>query len=260
VIVFQDITAHKSLEQQKNEFLSIASHELRTPITAIQGFAEILQMQVARSQTLSPQSLRALTFISEQSESLMRLIEEMLDLSRIENAQLVLNIAPHDLVRTISHVVETQASADRQHSFRFVLEELQATDTLISNFDENRIVQVLNNLISNAIKYSPAGTEIEVGLSYASNTPHEVLMWVKDQGMGVAAKDLPHIFKRFHRSSSIDRSISGLGIGLYLVREVVTRHGGRVWVESTERSGSTFYVHLPLGQNESTATKWPSKT
>jgi len=246
VIVFQDVTAQKSIEQQKNEFLSIASHELRTPITAIQGFAEILQMNATHEQGLSPQSLRALTFINEQSQSLTRLIEEMLDLTRIENAQLLLNLAPHDLISTIKHVIETQATAGPNHNFQLVLDGLQDTDTLIGVFDENRFVQVLNNLISNAIKYSPAGSRIEVGLRYSPTTPHEALIWVKDSGIGIAANELPHIFKRFHRASGLDRSISGLGIGLYLVQEVVTRHRGRVWAESTEGSGSTFYVRFPL--------------
>lgn len=246
VIVFQDVTAQKSIEQQKNEFLSIASHELRTPITAIQGFAEILQMNATQEQSLGPQSLRALTFINEQSESLTRLIEEMLDLTRVENAQLLLNLAAHDLISTMKHVIETQATADTNHNLQFVLEGLQDTDTLIGVFDENRIVQVLNNLISNAIKYSPAGSKIEVGLRYSPATPHEALIWVKDSGIGIAANELPNIFKRFHRANGLDHSISGLGIGLYLVQEVVTRHQGRVWVESTEGKGSSFYVRLPL--------------
>ncbi len=246
VIVFQDVTVQKSLEQQKNEFISIASHELRTPITAIQGFAELLQVSATQEQSLNPQSLRALTFINEQSQSLTRLIEEMLDLTRIENAQLLLNLAPHDLISTIQHVIEIQATVDKNHDIQLLLEGLQDTDTLIGVFDENRIVQVLNNLISNAIKYSPAGSRIEVGLRYSPTTSHEALMWVKDSGIGIAANELPHIFKRFHRASRLDRSISGLGIGLYLVEEVVTRHHGRVWAESTEGDGSTFYVQLPV--------------
>jgi len=89
-----------------------------------------------------------------------------------------------------------------------------------------------------------------VGLRYSPTTPHEALIWVKDSGIGIAANELPHIFKRFHRASGLDRSISGLGIGLYLVQEVVTRHRGRVWAESTEGSGSTFYVQFPLKSKE----------
>jgi signal transduction histidine kinase len=253
VIVFQDVTAKKSIEQQKNEFLSIASHELRTPITAIQGFAEILQFQMTGKTDLDPQSTRALSVISEQSERLSQLIEEMLDISRIENVQLLLTRAPHDLISILQHVVEIQDSTSKNHHIQMILEGLTDHDTLMGNIDENRIVQVLSNLINNAIKYSPSGGTIEVGLRYAntesnmSDEANECLIWVKDAGIGISAADLPHIFKRFHRSSAIDSSISGLGIGLYLVKELVTRHSGHVWAESTEGIGSTFYVKLPLG-------------
>jgi signal transduction histidine kinase len=246
VIVFQDVTAQKSLEQQKNEFLSIASHELRTPITAIQGFAEILQMQMERNQQFSTQSQRALDIIIEQSQCLSRLIEEMLDVTRIENMRLRLNIQEHDFLKTLTHILDTQAGSNLKHSLRLVLEGLQATDTLPMYYDEDRVVQIFNNLISNAVKYSTTGSAIEVGLRYARQTDCEVLCWVKDQGIGISANELPHIFERFHRASTIDRSISGLGLGLYLVKELVTLHQGEVWAESTEGQGTTIFVRLPL--------------
>ena len=246
VIVFQDVTVQKSLEQQKNEFLSIASHELRTPITAIQGFAEILQMQVERGQYFSPQSQRALNLINEQSQCLSRLIEEMLDVTRIEHMRLRLNIKEHDFLKTLTHVLDTQSGTTMHHSIHLVLQGLQGTDTLPMHYDEDRVVQIFNNLISNAIKYSPAGSAIEVGLCYAKQTDREVLCWVKDEGIGIAENELPHIFKRFHRASTIDRSISGLGLGLYLVKELVTLHEGEVWAESIEGQGTTFFVRLPL--------------
>lgn len=245
--VFQDITVRKSIEQQKNSFLSVASHELRTPITAIQGFAEILHMKVSQGASLdTPRSLRAITEIMKQSQRLTRLIESMLDLSRIEKAQLFVNLAEHDLLAMITHTLETQTITNKHHQMSFTLEGLTATDTLFARFDEDRIDQVLNNLIGNAMKYSPAGSKIEVGLRYVPVSPDRVLLWVRDEGIGIAANELPVIFERFHRASNLDRSISGLGIGLYLVNELVTLHGGRVWVESEEGQGSTFYVSLPL--------------
>ena len=250
VIVFQDVTVQKSLEQQKNEFLSIASHELRTPITAIQGFAEILHMQAEQGHGFSPQSKRALTLINEQSQCLTRLIEEMLDVTRIENMQLRLNIQEHDFLSTLTHILDIQAATTMQHSLRLMLEGPRATDTLQMDYDENRITQIFNNLISNATKYSPANSEIEIGLHYTKQTDCTVLCWVKDQGIGIAENELPHIFKRFHRASSIDRSISGLGLGLYLVKELVTLHQGTVWAESIEGQGATFFVRLPLHPTE----------
>lgn len=252
VIVFQDITVRKSIEQQRNEFVSIASHELRTPIAAIQGFAELLQMNVSRGESLdSPLGLRAISRITEQSECLTRLIDEMLDISRIEQAQLLLHFAPHDLLRTLTNVIESQATTSRQHQLRLLLEGLEPTDTLVCRFDEKRIEQVLGNLINNAIKYSPAGGEIEIGIGPihdTANAPYEVLIWVKDHGIGIAASEQSRIFERFYRGSTLDHAIAGLGIGLYLVKELVTRHGGRIWVESIEGVGSTFYLTLPLDQ------------
>jgi PAS domain S-box-containing protein len=249
IVVFQDITARKSLEQQRNDFLTIANHELRTPITAIMGLAEILKIWVGQQEnSYSQSSLRALTSIIEQSKRLTRLIEEMLDLSRIENKHLLLNIAPHNLVQTITQVIESQSITTKRHTIHFVLEGVEKQNTLIGHFDEDRIIQVLDNLISNAIKYSPEQKDIEVGLQVTGEKPAEALIWVRDHGIGIAATELPHIYERYHRASNLDRSISGLGIGLYLVNELITRHGGRVRVESIEGKGSTFYVNLPLLQ------------
>lgn len=247
-IVFQDITARKSLEEHKNEFLSIASHELRTPVTAIMGYAELLQQQAAQGQSLSPADLRAIAGMSEQSQFLNQLIEELLDMSQLDYAHFSLHSAPHDLLKTLLAVIEGASATTRNHQLRLVLEGLQPTDALPGSFDERRIRQVLYNLIGNAIKYSPAGGEIEVGLRQAQEQPDEVLIWVKDTGIGIAADELPHIFERFHRASNLNRSISGLGIGLYLAKEVVTRHRGHIWVESIEGSGSTFSMRLPLKQ------------
>ncbi len=237
------------IDQQKNDFLTIASHELRTPITAILGLAEILKIWVGQQEnSYSQSSLRALTSIIAQGKRLTRLIEEMLDLTRIENKQLILNIAPHNLVQTLTQVIESQSIMAKRHTIHFVLDGVEKQSTLIGHFDEDRIIQVLNNLISNAVKYSPEQKDIEVGLRVTEEKPAEALIWVRDHGIGIAANELPNIYERYHRANNLDRSISGLGIGLYLVNELVTRHGGRVWVESIEGKGSTFYVNLPLVQ------------
>ncbi|HLI87940.1 MAG TPA: ATP-binding protein [Ktedonobacteraceae bacterium] len=247
VIVFQDLTEQKRFEQQKNDFFSIANHELRTPITIIQGFAEILAITTARSQQQSEDTLTsyALTNILEQSQHLIRLIEQMLDISRIEHIQFKLQRKPLDLLQMVRHVMESQAITTKRHQFRLTLEGIEPDASVIASVDEGRMQQVLHNLMSNAIKYSSGG-EIEVGMRRCPHKAGEVLIWVKDQGIGIPAHELPLIFKRFHRAADIDRSVSGFGIGLYLVREIVTCHGGRVWAESIEGEGSTFYVSLPL--------------
>jgi signal transduction histidine kinase len=243
----EDIKQRKTMEQQKNEFLSIASHELRTPITSIQGFAELLNMLVARGKVQTPQSTRALRGILEGSQRLNRLIEELLDLSRLEKDQLVINVATHDLSALVAHVVEEQELISKQHHFEMVMEGLHPNEALLVDCDENRLVQVFTNLLSNAVKYSPLYSQITVGLCCKQEMPHEVVVWVKDQGIGIPQDELPHIFERFHRARTLDRSISGMGIGLYLVKEVVTRHGGSVWAEqNVGEVGSTFYVKLPV--------------
>jgi PAS domain S-box-containing protein len=246
VIVFQDISAQKSVEQQKNEFLSIASHELRTPITAIQGFAEILQLHFGQIQEPNQQSSRAADIIIEQTELLSRLVDEMLDLTRIDNMQLVLHPQCVNLVNLVKRSIEIQSSTTRKHTIHLILDGLAETETLMGNVDEKRLGQVMNNLINNAIKYSPDGGEIEVGIRAPAESSNEALVWVKDSGLGIAASELPFIFKRFHRSNNLDPAITGLGLGLYLVKELVMRHEGHIWVESEEGKGSTFYVRLPL--------------
>lgn len=245
-LVFQDITRQKSIAQQKDAFLSIASHELRTPLTVLMGFAEILHMNVSQELPAETVSQRAITSIIEQSNYLSRLIDEMLDISRIGHHQFALYMASHDLLKTLHSVIESQAATTRKHHLRLVLEGLDHQETLIGWFDEERVVQILSNLMSNAIKYSPAGGEIEIGLRSLATEHSEVLIWVKDAGIGIPANEIVHIFERFHRASNLATSISGLGIGLYLTKELVTRHGGRIWVESTEGQGSTFSLLLPL--------------
>ncbi len=246
VIVFQDITAQKMIERQKNAFLSLASHELRTPITAIMGFAEILQLKDAQEKGLDPISQRAITQIVMQSDQLSRLIGEMFDLTRLENARLSLDCNLHDLHDTLKEAIESQEITARGHVIRLASKGLDATDTVIGYFDKQRVMQIMNNLISNAIKYSPNGSDIEVGLLRTPENPDEALIWVRDHGIGIPRNEVHLIFQRFHRASNLDKSMSGLGLGLYLVKELVTRHKGCVWVESTECEGSTFYVLLPL--------------
>lgn len=251
ISVFQDITERKNIEQQKNEFLSIASHELRTPTTTIYGFAQFLQKLRAKGHDLnSSQSLHALTLIYEQSRHLTRLLDQLLDLSRIENARLFLDITAHDLLATLKRVLGSQALISTRHDLRLALEGIEAGQKLMVFYDEDRIEQVLNNLITNAVKYSREESEIEVGIRYAPERAGEVLIWIKDQGIGIAPDELPFIFERFHRAANLDRSMRGLGIGLYLVSEFVTRHGGRIWVESIEGGGSTFFVTLPRAMVE----------
>src|SRR6266568_8844037 len=150
LLVFQDITAQKRLEHEKNAFLSLASHELRTPITAIMGFAEILQLSAEQEQRLNPASQRALLAqIVAQSDHLTRLIEEMFDLTRLENAQLSLHCDWHDLLAMLNEVIASQNITAHGQSIQLVVQGCAATEPVRGYFDEQRIRQIMNNLISN---------------------------------------------------------------------------------------------------------------
>lgn len=242
--------AQKSIEQHKKEFAWIANHELRTPITIIQGFAELLKMTETEEHLLNELTRNALTHIIDQSEHLTLLVDAMLDISKIEQEQFELDTAPHDLLALLISIVKSQRIAVRHHSFRLALNGLRECDRVIGTFDKPRMTQAITNLLNNAVKYSPEGGEIEVGLSVVKDTRsgeyREALISVKDSGIGIAPDDLPHIFERFYRARSLEGYISGFGIGLYVVKEVLIHHSGRVWVESTRGVGSTFYAWLPL--------------
>ncbi|GHO86225.1 ATP-binding protein [Dictyobacter formicarum] len=252
IILFQDITKTKNVEQHKNEFLSIASHELRTPITIIQGFADLLAQMPLETSSLNELTQSALMHIVDQSEYLTRLIDAMLDITRVEQQQLHLNLAMYDLHRLLIQVVDSQLMTTNRHQLHLTVEGLQEQESLPGVFDKERIIQVISNLINNAIKYSPDGGTIEVGLRVAptgdrSEKHREAWIWVKDQGMGIAPDECLRIFERFYRARvASNSSLSGFGIGLYVTKEIINRHGGRIWVESSLHEGSTFYIHLPL--------------
>jgi signal transduction histidine kinase len=246
-IVFQDVTIQKSLEQHKNEFFSVINHELRTPLTIIQGYAEMLQIHIQQEEFGDPFLNTAATNIMEQSEQLNHLIEDMLNISRIEHAQFTMQFARHDLLATIMHVIESQIVTSKR-PIDLALDGLKRDDRLMATFDEERIVQVLHNLINNAIKYSMPGDGIAIEVHYTPRRSRSVLIQVKDHGIGIAESELPHIFKRFHRAPRLNPAIGGFGIGLYLAKEIVTHHGGHIWAESREGIGSTLSFELPLNE------------
>lgn len=249
ILVLQDITVQKRLERDKNAFLALASHELRTPLTAVLGYADLLKHMVADPELLQhdPEFLRAaIKHISIEAEQMAFLIDEMLDLSSLDQDQLTLHRGRHNLVQLLTQVVEPLAQTTEKHQLRLVLKDCAPDEHCIALVDAIRMTQALRNLVGNAMKYSPQGGEVEIGMRLERQVPPQALLWIKDHGLGITPEDLPHIFERFYRSQKLDRAISGLGVGLYLVKQVVTRHGGSIWVESAEGCGSIFYVRLPL--------------
>jgi signal transduction histidine kinase len=230
--------------QARDQFLSIASHELKNPLTSLSGNVQVLQRRAAHDGGWSERNLQALHVIGDQAQRLNKLIDTMFDLARIENGQLSIARVPLDLHALVQRVVtERQPTLEHQ-----TVELHRPSEPVVVVGDEQRLEQVLHNLIGNAAKYSPAG-----GVIYVQLRRNTTMAWlaVTDQGMGIPQAALPNLFQRFYRAPNVDyQQISGLGIGLYVVKEIVTLHGGAVQVTSTEGQGSTFTVCLPLMDSE----------
>lgn len=226
----------------RDQFLTLASHELKTPITSVMGFAELLQRRTAHADTLTERDHRALELIHTQSVRLSQLINTMLDLSRIEAGQFSIEHAPVDLnALTASTVSALQISLDK-HTLTYD----GPHEPLVIEGDELRLEQMLQNLIQNAIKYSPQGGSVHVKLVRLEQT---ACLAVSDQGIGIPEEVIPSLFTRFYRAENVTAyRISGMGIGLYVVKQIVTLHGGTVEVTSRIGEGSTFRVRLPLSQ------------
>ena len=233
-----DITELYHLERQKDEFLGIASHELKTPLTSLKGLTQLTRRRLERSGAPEAQYLARMEYAIRRMETL---VNDLLDISRIESGKLALRLEPCDLVALCRQVVEEQIAATDRHII------FDAPEGPIEvGVDIDRISQVLTNLLSNALKYSPL--ESPVSLTIAHNNGN-VGFAVSDQGTGIPKDELPQIFDRFYRVPGVEvqsGSGVGLGLGLYITKEIVERHGGSIWVESERGKGSTFQVSLPV--------------
>ena len=220
----------------REEFLSIATHELRTPVTSLSGYAQLAQRALAAGQNdrLGP----ALKSIVRQSGRLSTLITQLLDAAHVERRQLEIEPSPTDVSALTTDAIDAIRLGERgRHRW-----DLRIDPGIHANVDPLRWEQLLMNLLDNAIKYSPAGRSITVRLRRDGNGP--VTLEVADDGIGIAADQVPHVFDRFYRAHE-RQGLGGLGLGLYIAREVVERHGGRIEVASVEGKGTTFTVTLP---------------
>ncbi|WP_025146555.1 PAS domain-containing sensor histidine kinase [Pedobacter jeongneungensis] len=235
LLAIEDITDRKEIERRKDDFLSIASHELKTPLTTIKGYMQVLQKNVPQN---APEKFNTtLEKISQYIDRLNNLISELLDVSRIQTGNIELHEASIDFDKMVSEVIEgIQASA---HNHRIVLKG-QTGETVLA--DESHIIQVLNNLLSNAIKYGPDSELVEV---HISNVSEYVKVSVKDFGVGMNAEDKKRVFERFFRGTEVQKRFPGMGIGLYVCDQIIKNHKGTLWVESEKGQGSTFSFTLP---------------
>ena len=243
LVVHQDVVALKEAEYLKDEFISLATHELRTPVTVIAGYTDMLLRRAARGKEhmLDEWQGNKLEEMKQATQQLTKLTEDLLDVTRVQAGQFQLQLNPADLIPLTRQIVDRlQATTNRHRLFiQTSLPHLWAT------VDALRIEQILSNLLTNAIKYSPQGGPIEVTIWENAKT-HEACFSVRDYGMGIPREQQAQIFGRFMRAENVRTAgITGTGLGLYLCRELVERHGGRICFESKEHAGSTFFFSLP---------------
>ncbi len=221
----------------RDEFLSTAAHELKTPISVIKGYVELVRRRITTGRPLhEPQVLEVL---ERQCNRLTRLIQDFLDVARAEYGRLELRCEQCDLAELVRAVVERMQATTARHRL-----DLQIAATATIEVDRDRIEQVLENLLSNAIKYSPGGGTIWVTAAVQEG---EAIVSVRDEGIGIPADRQDRLFERFYRAhAGTPADYGGMGIGLHLSREIIARHSGRIWFSSAEGEGSTFSFSIPV--------------
>ena len=258
VAVLNDVTANKQIEKLKDEFVSVVSHELRSPLTAIKGYTQHLVRRIERRLRKAQQEhlklgkvvttvdlpesydLRSLSVVQSQADHLERLVNDLLDLSRVQWGKLHLQYSRFNLVDVLSESVRSAQASAEQHT---VYLDIATLDTTIVA-DKLRLSQVIGNILDNAIKYSPHGGQVTVKLERQDD---EYLVSITDQGIGVGQEYLDHIFERFYRvRNTASRQYSGIGLGLYVTRAIVEGHGGRIWVTNNDGLGCTFSFTVPV--------------
>jgi PAS domain S-box-containing protein len=225
----------------RDEFLSVAAHELKTPMTSLRGYAQLLGREFERGDVPNPErARRAAVTIQVQADKLARLVAQLLDVSRIQSGKLAVECRSTDLSQLVHDVVEAARPQLKQHTL-----VARVPDDLTVTVDPLRIEQVVTNLLDNAIKYSPDGGRIDVSLSSSGG---EVTFSVRDRGVGVPVEHRAHIFDRFYQAHAGGplTSMAGMGLGLYISRQIVELHGGQIKAEFPKDGGTEFVVTLPL--------------
>lgn len=232
--------AAQAAVQVRDLFLSTAAHELKTPLTVLMGHTQTIQRRMAREEHVSERNQRSLAAIREHAGRLNQMIDALLDISRLESGQLTIKCVPLNLTALLEQVIQDVQPGLQRHVITFVAQD----SPIYITGDDMRLRQVMHNLLSNAIKYSPNGGTVIV---QAARHAEQARISVTDQGVGIPQTAIPHLFQRFYRATNVtEHHIQGIGIGLYVVYELVALHGGTITVESTENEGSVFSVSLPL--------------
>lgn len=236
VINYRDVTERKNLETQKIDFISIATHELKTPVTSIKGYAQVMQSRFKKEGNIK--AVEMLSKMDAQLKKLTVLIGDLLDVTQVDGGKLQFHVGFFDFNELVSDITNEMELTTTKH---YITKKITATKVI--NGDRDRIGQVITNLISNAIKYSPHNEKIVIATSVNKTS---VTLCVQDFGIGISKEKQAKIFERFFRAGDSDDTFGGLGLGLFISSEIIKRHGGKIWVESTKGKGSSFCFTLPI--------------
>ncbi|MDH4085792.1 MAG: cell wall metabolism sensor histidine kinase WalK [Nitrospira sp.] len=257
VLVFHDITELRRLEKIRKDFVANVSHELRTPLTSIKGYVEAL-LDGAKDDPVT--SVKFLEIILKQSDRLNLIIEDLLELSKIESGRVSLKEEPLELRSAVDRTLSMIKPIADKKRHRLVTSVDLSLPPVAG--DEGRLVQVLTNLLDNAIKYTPEGGTITVGaklappIGNAEPAARAIDLSVADTGIGIPEEDRPRVFERFYRvDKARSRELGGTGLGLAIVKHIVEGHGGQVWVEANHPQGSRFVVRLPVSGGKRVSTQ-----
>jgi two-component system phosphate regulon sensor histidine kinase PhoR len=241
LVILQDLTRIRRLETVRRDFISNISHELRTPLAGLKALVDTLRGGAIKDR---PAAKRFLKRMDAEVDSMTQLVEELLDLSRIESGQAPLHLAPATVTDVVIPPVDRLTPQAERSGLELSASVPHHLPLILADVEQARLV--LTNLVHNAVKFTPPGGRIVVS---ARESGGEIEFSVQDTGVGIAAEDLPRVFERFFKADKA-RSGGGTGLGLAIAKHVVQGHGGRIWAESIEGSGSTFFFTLPLATKE----------
>lgn len=237
VSTFYDVTQEKDLETRKDDFVNMASHELKTPLTSMKLYIEILLLQLKQSP--NENALKAIHRIKSQTDKLQELVSDLLDVSRLQTGKLQFSKETFDLAALVQETVDVLQETAPDHKFI-----VKKKGNILVYADRFRVYQVVTNLITNAVKYSPQDTKIIVSISTSMS---RAIVSVEDFGIGIEKDQRKKVFDRLYQvHDPHTKAFSGLGMGLYISKEIIKRHRGKIWVEGEKGKGSTFFFTLPL--------------
>jgi signal transduction histidine kinase len=238
IITLRDVTKEQEMDQMKTDFLSTTAHELRTPLTTIQGFSEVL---LTRKDLKKDEKEKFLRYINKQSVNLAQILNDLLDICRIESGKdfelKIEKCIPNDIITELLENYRTSFP-----KFRFTADLEENGRPVLA--DPGKIEQILQNLLSNAIKYSPEGGEIRISTAIKGKN-YQVS--IQDQGIGMTGEQVKKIFEKFYRADSSDTAPTGTGLGMSIVKLIIDKHNGKIWVESEPKKGTRVVFTLPIG-------------